>query len=385
MRTINILGSTGSIGTQALQLVSLHPDRFSVNAITAHRQADALFAQVRAFRPKMAGLTGLSAGDVEIPEDLKFCDWRFGQEALICAAQEVPCDDVLVSVVGMVGLPAVMAARKAGRRVLLANKEALIAGGKLVMAACADDENGPTLIPVDSEHSAIYQCLKASQGNPYEKILLTASGGAFRNYTLEQLENATLAQALTHPNWSMGAKITVDSASMFNKALEIVEARWLFDARPEQIEVLIHPQSIVHSMIQFRDGAVLAQLGAPDMRVPIAYAMSYPERIITNAPTADFAKIGSCTFAAADTVRFPAIRIAYETLRAGGAAACMMNAANEEANAQFRAGQLKFTDIARVVENTLSRMGNLPADTIEQVYFADAEARRMARLEMANL
>lgn len=385
MRTINILGSTGSIGTQALQLVSLHPDLFRINAITAHRQADALFAQVRAFRPQMAGLSGLKAEDVEIPEDLKFCDWRFGQEALLCAAQDVPCDDVLVSVVGMVGLPAVMAARRAGRRVLLANKEALVAGGKIVMAACADDENGPTLIPVDSEHSAIYQCLKAAQGNPYEKILLTASGGAFRNYTLEQLENATLSQALTHPNWNMGAKITVDSASMFNKALEIVEARWLFDARPEQIEVLIHPQSIVHSMIQFRDGAVLAQLGAPDMRVPIAYAMAYPERIITNAPTADFAAIGSCTFTAADTVRFPAIRIAYETLRAGGAAACMMNAANEEANANFRNGKMKFTDIARVVENTLQRAGDLPADTIEQVYFADEHARRMAREELAKL
>jgi len=333
----------------------------------------------------MAGLTGLDAADVEIPDDLKFCDWRFGQEALICAAQEVPCDDVLVSVVGMVGLPAVMAARKAGRRVLLANKEALVAGGKIVMAACADDELGPTLIPVDSEHSAIYQCLQAAQGNPYEKILLTASGGAFRNYTLEQLENATLAQALTHPNWNMGAKITVDSASMFNKALEIVEARWLFDAKPSQIEVLIHPQSIVHSMVLFRDGAVLAQLGAPDMRVPIAYAMAYPERIVTNAPVADFAAIGQCTFTAPDTTRFPAIRIAYETLKAGGAASCMMNAANEEANAHFRAGKMRFTDIARVVEQTLFRAGTLPADTLEQVYFADETARRMAREEMEKL
>ncbi|MBR5232468.1 MAG: 1-deoxy-D-xylulose-5-phosphate reductoisomerase [Clostridia bacterium] len=385
MRTINILGSTGSIGTQALQIASLHPERFRVNAITAHRNADALFAQVREFRPVMAGLTGMESHEVQIPEDLRFCDWRFGREALLCAAADVPCDDVLVSVVGMVGLPAVMAARKAGRRVLLANKEALIAGGKLVMAACPDGEDGPTLIPVDSEHSAIYQCLKASQGNSYEKILLTASGGAFRNYTLEQLENATLEQALTHPNWNMGAKITVDSASMFNKALEIVEAKWLFNAKPEQIEVLIHPQSIVHSMIQFRDGAVLAQLGAPDMRVPIAYAMAYPERIVTDAPKADFAAIGQCTFFAADTVRFPAIRIAYETLRAGGAASCMMNAANEEANAHFRAGKMKFTDIARVVENTLQRAGDLPADTIEQVYFADEKARSIAREEMAKL
>ena len=216
MRVINILGSTGSIGTQALQIAALHPDKFKVNALTAHRSVDALFAQVRAFRPSMAGLTGMTADEVEIPQELHFCDWHFGQDALLTAARDVPCDDVLVSVVGMVGLPAVMAARGANRRVLLANKEALVAGGRIVMAACPEDGGNPTLIPVDSEHSAIYQCLKGAQGNPYARILLTASGGAFRNYTLEQLQNATLAQALTHPNWSMGAKITVDSATMFN-------------------------------------------------------------------------------------------------------------------------------------------------------------------------
>ncbi|MBR1606375.1 MAG: 1-deoxy-D-xylulose-5-phosphate reductoisomerase [Clostridia bacterium] len=385
MRTINILGSTGSIGTQALQIAALHPDLFRVGALTAHSQAEALFDQVRRFRPQMASLTGLAADAVEIPEDLRFCDWHFGQETLLCAAASVPCDDVLVSVVGMVGLPAVMAARKAGRRVLLANKEALVAGGQIVMAACADGPDGPTLIPVDSEHSAIYQCLRAAQGNPYEKILLTASGGAFRNFTLEQLKGATLAQALTHPNWSMGAKITVDSASMFNKALEIIEARWLFDARPEQIEVLIHPQSIVHSMVQFRDGAVLAQLGAPDMRVPIAYAMAYPQRIETAAPKADFPRIGQCTFTAVDPVRFPAVGMAYEALRLGGAACCMLNAANEEANARFRAGGLDFMQIGRVVEETLSRIGNLPAHTIEEVYAADAAAHREARRVMERL
>ena len=352
MRRINILGSTGSIGAQALQIAALHPELFQIGALTAHSQAEALFEQVRKFHPQMAGLTGMKAGDIEIPEDVKFCDWRFGPDALLCAARDVPCDDVLVSVVGMIGLPAVMAARGAGRRVLLANKEALVAGGQIVMAACADGPDGPTLIPVDSEHSAIYQCLRAAQGNPYEKILLTASGGAFRDFTLDQLKNATLAQALTHPNWSMGAKITVDSASMFNKALEIIEARWLFDARPEQIEVLIHPQSIVHSMVQFRDGAVLAQLGAPDMRVPIAYAMAYPQRIETAAPKADFPKIGQCTFTAVDPVRFPAVGMAYEALR---------------------------MQIGHVVEETLARIGNLPAHTIEEVYAADAAARREAR------
>ena len=378
MRLLNILGSTGSIGTQALAIARLHPDLFSIHALTAHRQADALFAQVREFRPRMAGLTGLRAQDVEIPSDLRFCEWRFGSEALLCAAQEVPCDDVLVAVVGMVGLPAVMAARRAGRRVLLANKEALVAGGQLVMAVCGEDENGPTLIPVDSEHSAIYQCLKGAQGNPYEKILLTASGGAFRDYSLSQLENATLQQALTHPNWSMGAKITVDSASMFNKALEVIEARWLFDARPEQIHVLIHPQSIVHSMVQFCDGAVLAQLGAPDMRVPIAYAMAYPHRIETAAPVVDFGVLAKCTFSEVDAVRFPAIGMAYDALCAGGAAACVLNAANEQANARFRAGGLRFMQIGSVVRETLEQLGHLPADSLEAVYDADARARAAA-------
>ena len=385
MRVINILGSTGSIGTQALQIAALHPDKFKINALTAHRSVDALFAQVRAFRPRMAGLTGMTADEVEIPQELHFCDWHFGQDALLTAARDVLCDDVLVSVVGMVGLPAVMAARGANRRVLLANKEALVAGGRIVMAACPEDGGNPTLIPVDSEHSAIYQCLKGAQGNPYAWILLTASGGAFRNYTLEQLQNATLAQALTHPNWSMGAKITVDSATMFNKALEVIEAKWLFNAQPEQIHVLIHPQSIVHSMVEFRDGAVLAQLGAPDMRVPIAYAMAYPHRIETNAPRADFATIGQCTFSEVDDVRFPAVHVAYDALRAGGAAACVMNAANEEANARFRAGGLRFLQIGDVVRDTLSAVGDLPADTIEQVYAADALARRRAGEIMAKL
>ncbi len=385
MRTINVLGSTGSIGTQALQIALLHPEMFRVNALTAHKSAEALFEQVRAFRPQMAGLTGLTADQVEIPEDLCFCEWHFGRDALLTAARSVPCDDVLVSVVGMVGLPAVLAAREAGHRVLLANKEALVAGGSLVTAACPEDDKNPTLIPVDSEHSAIYQCLKGAQGNPYERILLTASGGAFRSFTREQMENATLAQALTHPNWSMGAKITVDSATMFNKALEVIEAKWLFNAQPEQIHVLIHPQSIVHSMVEFKDGAVLAQLGAPDMRVPIAYAMAYPERITTNAPKADFAAIGQCTFSEVDTERFPAVSVAYQVLHDGGAAACVMNAANEEANARFRAGGLRFLQIGEVVCDTLSAIGNLPADTVEQVYAADALARRHANEIMNGL
>lgn len=385
MRLINILGATGSIGAQALKVAALHPERFKVNALTAHRSADALFALVRAYRPVMAGLSGLNAEDVDIPADLRYCDWRFGPDALLAAAGEAPCDDVLVAVVGMTGLPAVLAARKAGRRVLLANKEALVAGGKLVMAACPEENGQPTLLPVDSEHSAIFQCLRAAEGNAYARILLTASGGPFRTYTKAQLESATLAQALKHPNWSMGDKVTVDSASLFNKALEMVEARWLFGARPEQIKVLVHPQSIVHSMVEFQDGAVIAQLGMPDMRVPIAYAMAYPERIEAGAPRADFAAIGSCTFEDADETRFPAIRMAYDALGAGGAAACVLNAANEEANARFRRGGMRFTDIARVVARALDGAGDMPADTLPQVYAADAAARSLALDEIKRL
>ena len=385
MRVINILGSTGSIGTQALQIAALHPDKFKINALTAHRSVDALFAQVRAFRPRMAGLTGMTADEVEIPQELRFCDWHFGQDALLTAARDVPCDDVLVSVVGMVGLPAVMAARGANRRVLLANKEALVAGGRIVMAACPEDGGNPTLIPVDSEHSAIYQCLKGAQGSPYARILLTASGGAFRNYTLEQLQNATLAQALTHPNWSMGAKITVDSATMFNKALEVIEAKWLFNAQPEQIHVLIHPQSIVHSMVEFRDGAVLAQLGAPDMRVPIGYALGEPDRLAFGGERLDFTRMGALTFASPDTERFPCLAYAREALRLGGSAPVVLNGANEEAVAAFLRGEAKFGQIPLIVQHALDHAELKPISCAQEVYEADARARLLARACLRHL
>ena len=381
-KKIAILGSTGSIGTQALDLCRRHPDRYRVVALTARESKEKLFEQVREFRPEIAGLTD-GFDPAEIPEDLKFCNFLSGKEALHAAAAETDAEMVLVSIVGIAGLQGVMDALKAGKQVLLANKEALVTGGHLVTELAR--KIGKPLLPVDSEHSAIFQCLQADGHNKAEKILLTASGGPFRTWDKERIEKATKAEALKHPNWNMGAKITVDSASMFNKALEIIEARWLFSARPEQIRVLIHPQSIVHSMVEFRDGAVLAQLGAPDMRVPIAYAMAYPERIETQAPRADFAALGQCTFFAPDMERFPALRLAYESLAAGGAACCALNAANEEANARFRAGGLRFVEIGPVVEETLSRLGTLPANTIEQVYAADGAARRAAREIMEKL
>lgn len=376
MQTIAILGSTGSIGTQALELVRLHPEEFRVVALTARSSREKLFEQVREFRPEVAGLTEPIPMS-EIPEDVRFCRWVMGEEALRVAAAEVPADMVLVSVVGIAGLQSVMDALGANRQVLLANKEALVTGGYLVMDAAK--RIGKPILPVDSEHSAIFQCLQGAGGNQPVRLLLTASGGPFRTWTREQMQNATRAQALKHPNWSMGAKITIDSASMFNKALEIIEAHWLFDMPPEKIQVVVHPQSIVHSAVEFADGAVLAQLGVPDMRVPIAYAMTYPRRIPTGSKPLDLFSIGTLTFEPGDPVRFPALRLAGECLNAGGAACTILNGANEMAVAAFLQDEIPFGAISRIVEGTLEACGAMPADTLEDIFHADLEARRRAK------
>ena len=372
MSTLSILGSTGSIGTQALELVRLHPDRFQVKALTAHRHAELLFRQVREFRPELAGLT-VPIPREDIPADLDFCRFVMGPEALHAAAAEVEADQVLVSVVGIAGLQSVMDTLSAGRQVLLANKEALVTGGHLVMEAAR--RAGKPLLPVDSEHSAIFQCLQGAGGNRPTGILLTASGGPFRTWDAARIARATRREALNHPNWSMGAKITVDSASMFNKALEIMEARWLFDMPPEKIHVVVHPQSIVHSAVEFEDGAVIAQLGVPDMRLPIQYAMTYPERIPTGARALDLFALGQLTFEPCDPVRFPALRLAGECLRAGGAACTVLNGANEEAVAAFLREEIAFGDITRLVEDALEHLGGLPANTLEDVFAADRVAR----------
>lgn len=376
MQTIAILGSTGSIGTQALELVRLHPEEFRVVALTARSSREKLFEQVREFRPEVAGLTEPIPMS-EIPEDVRFCRWVMGADALHAAAAEVPADMVLVSVVGIAGLQSVMDALGANRQVLLANKEALVTGGHLVMDAAK--RIGKPILPVDSEHSAIFQCLQGAGGNQPVRLLLTASGGPFRTWTREQMQNATRAQALKHPNWSMGAKITIDSASMFNKALEIIEAHWLFDMPPEKIQVVVHPQSIVHSAVEFADGAVLAQLGVPDMRVPIAYAMTYPRRIPTGSKPLDLFSIGTLTFEPGDPVRFPALRLAGECLNAGGAACTILNGANEMAVAAFLRDEIPFGAISRIVEGTLEACGAMPADTLEDIFHADLEARRRAK------
>ncbi len=375
MHKIAVLGSTGSIGTQALAAAALHPDEIQVTALTAHRNAELLFEQVRAFRPSVAALTD---GEREIPEDLRFCQWFFGADALEQAALACEAESVLVSVTGMVGLRAVLAARRAGKRVLLANKEALVAGGQLVMEACRDENGQKTLLPVDSEHSAIFQCLHAAQGNPAEEILLTASGGPFRTWEKEKISKATVAQALGHPTWRMGRKITVDSASMFNKGLEIIEARWLFDMPQSRIRVLVHPQSIVHSAVRFRDGAVIAQMGTADMRLPILYAMTYPERMETGAAPLDLAAVGTLTFENADAEKFPALTLARQAIDAGGAACCVLNAANEVAVDAFLREKVTFGDIYTVVAETLSRVENRPVRRVEDVFEADGMARRTA-------
>ena len=373
MTRISILGSTGSIGTQALDLVRQHPDRYSVTALTAFSHAEQLFEQVRAFRPQMAGLVQ-PIDPSEIPEDLSFCHFEMGEAALHTAAT-MDTDQVLVSIVGIAGLQSVMDALQAGRQVLLANKEALVTGGHLVMDAAR--AAGKPVLPVDSEHSAIFQCLQGAGPNRPVRLLLTASGGPFRTWTKEEMDKATCRQALKHPNWSMGAKITIDSASMFNKALEIMEARWLFDMPEDRIRVLIHPQSVVHSAIEFEDGAVIAQMGVPDMRVPIGYAMAWPERLSTGSRPLDL--IGTpLTFEEGDPVRFPALRLGRECLRAGGTACTILNGANEVANLAFRENRIPFGWIARTVEETLQHLGTGPADTLEAIFEADRQARRCA-------
>ncbi len=378
-RRLAILGSTGSIGTQALEVAALHQDRFEIAALVANTSREKLFEQVRAFRPRLAGLVQPIPRE-DLPQDVRFCEWVFGSDALTLAAQ-CDCDDVLVSVVGMVGLSSVLCALAHHKRVLLANKEALVAGGHLVMEAAAR-EGVHSLLPVDSEHSAIFQCLEGANGNPLRRILLTCSGGPFRAWTKEDIRNATKEQALRHPNWVMGRKITIDSATLFNKALEMIEAKWLFSASPEQIEVVVHPQSVIHSGVEFADGALIAQLGTPDMRLPILYAMSYPIRLSTGGEPLDLFRLQALSFERPDPERFPSVRLARECLEAGGAAGCVLNAANEVAVGELLHSSeqepIRVGRIFDIVEETLSRAGHLPADTLEDVLEADRLARNIA-------
>ena len=375
MRKIAVFGSTGSIGTQALDVVRRHPDLFQVTALSAHKNAEKLFEQVREFRVPAACLSGARLEN--IPPDLGFCTF-YGQAELEKLATQADADDALIAVVGAAGLSVTLAARKSGKRILLANKETLVCGGEMVMKACAPQNGQIMLLPVDSEHSAIFQCLQADPCNPVKTIFLTASGGPFRTWKKEDILKAKKAQALRHPTWVMGQKITVDSATMVNKALEIIEAKWLFDVNPDQIRVLVHPESILHSAVGFADGAVLAQMGVPDMRVPIAYAMSYPKRIETGVCYPDFAALSGLHFEKGDEERFPSLRMAYDALRAGGASCCILNAANEVAVDAFLREQTDVGGIYRIIEETLNALGYRRADTLEDILEADHLARNAA-------
>ena len=376
-----ILGSTGSVGTSTLDVVARHPDRFEVVGLTSFQRVDLLFEQCTRFRPKVAVLPS-EARAAELRGRLAQAGLRtevlVGAHALTELASAPDVDSVMASIVGAAGLPACMAAAKAGKRLLLANKEALVVGGELFMQAVA--QGGATLLPIDSEHSAIFQCLpedRSTWSQRIDHIVLTASGGPFRDRAPETLHQVTPAEAVAHPNWVMGQKISVDSATMMNKALEVIEARWLFDLTPENIRVVIHPQSIIHSMVVCRDGSVLAQLGTPDMKVPIAYGLSFPERMESGAPRLDFFNQAPLSFSEPDRARFPGLFLAWDALRAPAGTTTILNAANEEAVAAFLSGTIGFTAIHSVNARTLDRLQPRlgPSHTLEDLLELDRQAR----------
>ncbi len=376
MKTITILGSTGSIGKSTVDLIAADPERYRVLALVANSSAEALAAQARLLRAELAvcsdpamhgALTGALAGSgVRV---------ACGAAAVLEAAR-MGADWTMAAITGVAGLAPTLAAAEAGRTVALANKEAIVSAGDVLLRAVASA--GATLLPVDSEHNAIFQSLAGSERSALEKIILTASGGPFRTASTEEMARATPETALRHPVWSMGAKISIDSATLFNKGLEVIEAARLFGLAEHEIEVLVHPQSIIHGLVCFKDGSVIAQMGAPDMRIPIAHTLAWPGRIATASPRLDLAAAGRLEFAPPDPVRFPALRLARAALRAGGGAPTILNAANEVAVAAFLGRRIGFLDIAIVVEAALDRLGARAADSLDAVMGLDAEARRVA-------
>lgn len=376
-KQIAILGSTGSIGTQALQVIEEHPDLYEAYVLTANNRVDELIAQARRFMPEAVVIANEAkyAQLKEVLADLPIKVYA-GEEAICQIVQEEPVDMVLTAMVGYAGLRPTIHAIRARKTIALANKETLVVAGDLINDLAR--VNGTPILPVDSEHSAVFQCLAGEAGNPIEKVILTASGGPFRTFSHEQLKTVTKEQALRHPNWDMGAKITIDSASMMNKGFEVIEAKWLFGVRPEQIEVVVHPQSVIHSMVQFEDGAVKAQLGMPDMRLPIQYAFSYPDRPHASFPRLDFAQCTQLTFEQPDTERFRNLALAYEALHRGGNMPCIVNAANEICVAAFLHDRISFLGMSRVIEQTMERVAFVRKPTYEDYVATDAEARRVA-------
>ncbi|BEH00535.1 1-deoxy-D-xylulose 5-phosphate reductoisomerase [Bacteroides sedimenti] len=381
-KQIAILGSTGSIGTQALQVIAEHPELFEVYALTAYNKVDLLIQQARQFMPE-AVVIGNEEKYLQLKEALNDLPIKVyaGEDALAQVVEADPIDIVLTAMVGYAGLKPTINAIRAKKKIALANKETLVVAGELVNELT--QQYGTVILPVDSEHSAIFQCLAGEVGNKIEKVILTASGGPFRNCTLEQLQLVTKVQALKHPNWQMGAKITIDSASMMNKGFEVIEAKWLFGLSPKQIDVVVHPQSIIHSMVQFEDGAVKAQLGMPDMRVPIQYAFSYPDRVCSSFERLDFSVFNTLTFEKPDTTRFRNLALAYEALHQAGNMPCIVNAANEVVVAAFLRNMVKFLDMSDVIEKVMQKVNFIKKPSYEDYVATDAEAREITK-ELLN-
>lgn len=383
-QVLTILGSTGSIGESTLDVVSRHPEKFRVFALAGHRQVDKLAAQCKQFRPEYA-VVGDAGHVAELEKKLKQegidTQVLYGSQALIDVASADEVSGVMCAIVGAAGLPSALAAAQKGKTIYLANKETLVVSGALFMETAR--QNGATVLPIDSEHNAIFQVLPRDytgrlNEHGINSIILTASGGPFLNTDLSTFDSITPEQAVKHPNWSMGRKISVDSASMMNKGLELIEAHWLFNCPPEKLEVVIHPQSVIHSMVRYRDGSVLAQLGNPDMRTPIAYCLGLPERIDSGVGELDFGALSALTFQKPDFDRFPCLKLAYQAMNAGGAAPCVLNAANEVAVAAFLDKRIKFTDIAKVVAHCLAQDFSDGHHDIESLLAQDAQTRRQA-------
>ncbi len=386
---LSVLGSTGSIGVSTLDVVARHPERFRLEALSAHRDVDGLLEQCRRFRPRLAAMADPAAATElrrRLQQEGLALEVLSGVTGLeqIAALPEV--DAVMAAIVGAAGLLPALAAVRAGKRLLLANKEALVMSGRLFMAEA--ERHGARILPIDSEHNAIFQCLPGNFDGDFNargvrRILLTASGGPFRDTPLEALAQVTPEQACAHPNWDMGRKISVDSATMMNKGLEVIEACWLFHAEPSQVRVVLHRQSVIHSMVEYVDGSVLAQMGNPDMRTPIAHALAWPERVESGVESLDLFAVARLDFAAPQPERFPCLGLAYRAIEAGGTAPAILNAANEVAVAAFLEQRLAFSGIAEVVEACLERLASEPADELEAVFSADRRARELARQRIA--
>lgn len=377
MKKICILGATGSIGTQALDVIRQHPEHFEAHTLTAYNNAPLLIQQAREFQPDAVVIVreDLYQEVSDALTDLPIKVYT-GSQALCEVVTNGDIDIVLTAMVGFAGLRPTIAAIQAHKTIALANKETLVVAGELICELAI--KNKVTILPVDSEHSAILQSITGEGDNKIEKILLTASGGPFRTFSKEQMETVTPAQALRHPNWEMGAKITIDSATLMNKGFEMIEAKWLFDISPADIEVVVHPESIIHSAVQFTDGSVKAQLGVPDMRLPIQYAFTYPARLHLSGERLNLFALQQMHFEPADMERFPCLRLAYEAIEAGGTAPCVLNAANEIVNLAFRQGKISYPSIARIIEETMHSLPVIQNPTLEQLIESDAKAREIA-------